>query len=105
MADTEKKTPKARRKNTWDRKAAILLGTALAMLLAEALIYAWSNNRCVQVGYAINRETRKNEELKSIASNLNIELALLKAPKSISRIARDQLGLAMPDPEQMIVLP
>jgi len=78
---------------------------ALLVLLTEALIFTWSGNRCVQVGYAIAEETRKHQELTSVSNNLNIELAHLKAPETISRIAREQLALGMPDPKQIIVVP
>jgi cell division protein FtsL len=87
------------------KKTGALLMLGLSVLLAEALIYTWCGNRCVQVGYAIDEETRKNRKLETVSNNLNIELAHLKAPETISRIARDQLALGMPDPKQIIVVP
>jgi cell division protein FtsL len=37
--------------------------------------------------------------------NLKIELARLKSPQRIAKIAREQLGLVRPTPQQTIVLP
>ena len=36
---------------------------------------------------------------------LKIELAVLKSPKRITKIARDRLGLIRPTPEQTMVIP
>jgi cell division protein FtsL len=37
--------------------------------------------------------------------NLKIELARLKSPRRIARIARERLGLITPTPEQTILIP
>ncbi len=37
--------------------------------------------------------------------NLKIELARLKSPQRIAKIAREQLGLVTPTPKQTIVIP
>jgi cell division protein FtsL len=37
--------------------------------------------------------------------NLKIELARLKAPRRISKIAKEQLGLVAPTSKQLIILP
>jgi cell division protein FtsL len=103
MAD-KNKTRKAKAKAI-PKKIWALWTLSLLVLLTEALIYAWCGNHYVQVGYAIAKETRKHQELTTVSNNLNIELAHLKAPETISRIAREQLDLGMPDPRQIIVVP
>jgi cell division protein FtsL len=106
MADKKKMVQKANgQPKRIPKKIAALWMLALIVLLAEALVYTWCGNRCVQTGYAIDAETRRHQELTSVSNNLNIELAHLKAPETISRIAREQFALGMPDPKQIIVVP
>lgn len=106
MAEQKKRVQEAKGKtNRIPKKIGFLWMLALFVLLVEALVYTWCSNRCVQVGYTISEQTRKHQQLKTMSNNLNIELAHLKAPETISRIARDQLALDMPDPKQIIVVP
>ena len=77
----------------------------LSLFIAELLFYTWCRVQCVQVGIAIGEESRKEQELKTLQNSLRIELARLKAPERISYIARRQLGLELPEPTQVIVVP
>jgi cell division protein FtsL len=77
----------------------------LSLFVSELLFYTWCRMQCVQVGIAISQETRKAASLRTLQSSLKIELARLKAPERISHIARTELGLAMPEPRQVIVIP
>ena len=99
MANRRKtaRSPRFRRTGVW-----ILV---LSVFFAELLFYAWSRMQCVHVGYTISQETRKQQELKTLQNSLEIELARLKAPETISRIARDRLELAMPEAHQIVVMP
>ena len=76
----------------------------LSLFISELLIYTWARVQCVNVGYEINAETKKNIDLKAVKKNLQIELARLKSPERISRIAKEQLNLATPTPDQVIVV-
>ena len=77
----------------------------MAIFITELLIYTWSRLQCIQTGYEISNETGKHKELIAIQKNLKIELARLKSPKRISKIARERLGMAPPSPEQIISIP
>ena len=77
----------------------------LCALIAELLGYTWVRVQCVRVGYEIavlNRETLRLNELQD---NFKLELARLRSPQRITKIAREKLGLTMPAPRQMMVLP
>ncbi len=79
--------------------------TILFLFIAELLFYTYCRVQSVQVGIAISSEHRKQEELLALQNSLKIELARLKAPERISVIARKNLGLGMPDPAQIILVP
>jgi cell division protein FtsL len=87
------------------------LGTAgiwvlvLSLFFAELLFYTWCRVQCVKVGIAIGQENQKQQELKTFQNSLKIELARLKAPERISQIARNQLGLDLAEPQQVVTVP
>lgn len=97
-------SPMARRRQT-PKRIGVLPVFLLVAVLAELFFYTWCRVQCTQNGYAIASESRKQEELMVMQNSLKIELARLKAPEMISRIARDRLALGAPDPQQVIVLP
>ena len=87
------------------RKQVLLCAFVLSVGVAEMLFYTWCRVQCVRTGYLIALESRRQQELTRFQNNLNIELARLKTPENLSRIARDKLSLVMPEPEQIIVVP
>jgi len=95
-------TPPKKSKNRLPRLIGVLV---LMVLMGEFLLYTWCRVQCVNTGYAIAGETRKQQELKMLQNNLKIELARLKAPENLSRIAREKLALGMPEAHQIILVP
>jgi cell division protein FtsL len=87
------------------RKQVAIWALVLSLVITELLFYTWCRVQCVNTGYLIAQESRKQQELAKFQNNLKIELARLKAPETISRIARNKLSLAMPDPQQIVVVP
>jgi len=77
----------------------------MAVFIAELFLYTWCRVNCIDVGYEISKETKKQDELIALQNNLKIELASLKSPERISKIAKDQLGLNTPTKSQTIVIP
>ncbi len=77
----------------------------IAFFIGESLLSTWSRVQCTQTGYEISREIRQYESLAALQKNLKIELAYLRSPERISAIASQQLGLVMPDPGHMLVVP
>ncbi len=77
----------------------------MAVFIAELLIYTWSRVQCVKMGYEISNENNKNRNLINLQNNLKVELARLKSPERLADIAKNQLGLKIPTPEQVIIIP
>lgn len=76
-----------------------------SLLFAEILFYSWCRVQNMKAGYEIDVETKKLQRLLKEQRHLKIEHARLKAPDRIARIAKTQLGLAMPRPDQTVVVP
>ena len=77
----------------------------MAVFIVELFIYTWCRVNYIDVGYEISKETKKQHELIALQNNLKIELASLKSPERIAKIAKDQLGLKAPTKSQTIVIP
>lgn len=86
-------------------KAGAIWIVFLTIFISELLLYAWCRVQCIGVGYDILNASRNYQELVSLQNNLKVELASLKSPDRIATIAEKHLGLAMPKPEQMIIIP
>ncbi len=97
-----KKTPRS--KKTGLKPAAIWSIIAI-VFIAELFLYTWCRVQCVKTGYEITKETDKKLKLISLQNNLKVEIAHLKSPQRIARIATMQLGLIIPTPEKMIIIP
>jgi cell division protein FtsL len=95
-------TPKSRRRNT---KLLVLWIALLCVFIAELLIYTWVRVQCVRVGYEISALTKEQQRLTELQANLKVELARLRAPQRIIRIAQEKLGLTLPTSKQMMVMP
>ncbi len=77
----------------------------LFVFVLELLFYAWCRVQYVRVGYEMSKASGSHEKLVVLQNNLKIELELLKSPERIASIAKRQLNLAVPAPEQMIKMP
>ena len=80
---------------------ALLMG----LFILELFVYTWFRVQCTQIGYEINRATEIQKRQTALQNSLKIELARLKSPERIVKIATDKLGLVMPQPEQIMSLP
>ena len=93
------------RKKNGDAKITGIWVILMAVFIAELFLYTWCRVNYIDVGYEISKETKKQHELIALQNNLKIELASLKSPERIAKIAKDQLGLKAPTKSQTIIIP
>jgi cell division protein FtsL len=77
----------------------------MSLFIMELLFYTWCRVQNVNYGYEITKGTQDQGQLTAYQNNLKIELARLKAPDRIARIAEKQLGMIKPSTDRTIVLP
>ena len=75
----------------------------LILFIGELFLSAWCRVQYLVVGYEISKEIQNQKNLIKLKNNLVIELASLKAPERIAKIAKNQLGLKTPTIDQVIV--
>ena len=92
-------------KKTRDFKLIGIWIIFMSFFIAELFLYTWCRVQNVNIGYEISREKRDRRHFITLQSKLKIELAHLKSPDRLAGIAKEQLGLATPGPEQIVTIP
>ncbi|NMO15508.1 cell division protein FtsL [Pyxidicoccus fallax] len=67
-----------------------------ALFAAVGILHVTSRVLVVDMGYRLSREEAESRTLTRENDRLKLELATLKAPARLERVAREQLGMAMP---------
>jgi cell division protein FtsL len=76
----------------------------LLFLVGGSLFYVWSRIQVIQLGYEISNALKEGRGLTETSKKLRIEIAALKSYARIERIATEDLGMAKPKPDQVIVI-
>ena len=76
----------------------------LAIIISVLLFYTWSRVQAVRIGYEIFNANSEMRKLDQENKELILEIATLKSPKRIEKIAREELKLVLPRDEQIIIL-
>ncbi len=84
------------------RRECVTLMGAGALAFIFIFFFGWEHFRCVRYGYEIGRLKSEQEELTLWNQRLRLEQALLADPQRIDRLARTDLGLAQPEPQQVV---
>ena len=84
-------------------KYSSLLAIVL-ILLSASLIFVWSHVRLTELKYQIAKEISVKESFSEENRKLKVEIASLKSPQRLERMARDKFGMAYPEREQVIFL-
>jgi cell division protein FtsL len=92
-------------KNIHKANTTVMLIIFMTIFLGELLFFTWCRVQTTGTGYEISKQTQRHQDLISFQNNLKIELARLKSPERIAKIAKNQFGLITPTPEQMIIIP
>ena len=92
----KKKTRKQR-----NPKITAIFLCLMFVFIAELFFYTWCRVQSVRIKYEITRQTARIGQLSAMQDNLEIEIARLKSPSRIAKIAKTQLGLVTPTSKQM----
>lgn len=82
----------------------LLLTLALLFLIGGSLFYVWSRIQVIQLGYEISHALKAERTLTQENKKLRLEIATLKSYTRIEKVAVEELRMAKPKPEQVIVI-
>jgi len=76
----------------------------LLFLIGGSLFYVWSRIQVIQLGYEISNALKGERALTEANKRLRVEIATLKSYARIEKIAVEELRMAKPRPDQVIVI-
>lgn len=85
------------------RQYVLLMGLAAVFVLG-LLFYGWQQYRWIQLGYEIESLEKKKEGLLAYQQELVLERQTLAWEERIDSIARNQLGMVIAAPGQIVTL-
>jgi len=74
------------------------------LFTAFGLAFVWINHQAVEAGYGITGLNQRHDDLVNLNRSLKVELANLTSLERLERLAREELGLVAPRPEQIVVV-
>ena len=83
------------------RGLVLLLIVVVLSITSAAIAEVWTHLRAIEYGYQIARARKAQTKLRERNRRLHIELALLKSPERVGRVARQEMGMRQPEPEQI----
>jgi cell division protein FtsL len=76
----------------------------MALLMAVSLFFVWSRLQVVNLEYDLSRLETRVRDLQQEGRKLRLEAASLRHPGRIEEVARVQMGLRLPTPDQVIAV-
>ena len=82
----------------------ILFTLLMVFFIGGSLFYVWSRIQVIQLGYEISNALKEERALIEANKKLRLEIATLKSYGRIEKFAVEELRMAKPKPEQVIVI-
>ena len=82
----------------------VLFTLFLLFLIGGSLFYVWSRIQVFQLGYEISNALKEERALTEDNKKLRVEVATLKSYARIEKLAVEELKMAKPKPDQVIVI-
>jgi cell division protein FtsL len=76
----------------------------MLFFIGGSLFYVWSRIQVIQIGYQISNALEEERALTETNKKLRVEIATLKSYTRIEKFAVEELRMAKPKPEQVIVI-
>jgi cell division protein FtsL len=82
----------------------ILFILLMLFFIGGSLFYVWSRIQVIRLGYEISNALKEERALTEANKKLRLEIATLKSYARIEKLAVEELRMAKPKPEQVIVI-
>ena len=82
----------------------ILFTLLILFFIGGSLFYVWSRIQVIRLGYEISNAMKEERALTEANKKLRLEIATLKSYARIEKLALEELRMAKPRPEQVIVI-
>lgn len=87
------------------RFSSLILTALIVVALVSAGVFrVWTRTESLRLGYSIAQAHEESERLLADRARLQAEVATLKSPIRVRKLASAKLGLQPPVPEQVIAI-
>jgi len=76
----------------------------LLLLTVIAIFHVWSRCKVIDLNLQIAESRRQVKELQQEQTRMKVEAASLKTPARIEMLARGELGMALPNDQQVVLV-
>ncbi|MEW6616299.1 MAG: cell division protein FtsL [Thermodesulfobacteriota bacterium] len=90
--------------NTKDSSTIGMSLIVAAVLIFSSLFYVWPHVQVVNLGYEISQAKKEKNELLQMNKKLKLEIATLTSPYHVEDIAKKELRLTSPKPDQLVII-
>jgi len=98
------KGQRTRKRNTKRQGSLFPLCVVIFSLICSLIFLVWSRSQITSLGYQISQANYEQTQLLKLNQKLKIEGASLRSLARIEDIAKEQLGLVNPEPQQMVFI-
>ncbi len=107
VAERKKKKPAAKAPSGPSVRAVLpkswwAWSLVLVILVTGAILHVHARLQEVHLGYHLSEAARENRTLLVERRKLQVEVATLRSPRRLRKLASEKLGLMEPRPEQII---
>jgi cell division protein FtsL len=81
-----------------------LVAFLMLFFVGGSLFYVWSRIQVIRLGYEISSALKQEKALTDTNKRLRLEIATLKSYARIEKFAVEELKMAKPKPEQVVVI-
>lgn len=78
--------------------------TLLAVVTLMALLFVWTRIQVIQLGYEVSRIRKETTDLMRQRDRLEADIAELKSPDRLSRVASERFGMRLPMGDEVVIL-
>jgi cell division protein FtsL len=86
------------------RSKLLLVTLFILCLIVASLFYVWSRVQVIQLGYEISSALKEEKKITESNKRLKLEIATLKSYSRIEKLAVEELKMAKPAADQVIVI-
>lgn len=76
----------------------------LAVGMLVALLFVWARIQVIQLGYEVSRVRKDVTELADQRDTLQAEIAELRTPERLTKVASERFGMRLPMGDEVVVL-
>ena len=74
----------------------------LAIVMGFALLFVWNRVRVIQLGYEVSELRKETADLTEQKDQLEADVATLRSPKRLEKIAREHFGMRLPQGDEIV---